>query len=392
MAGGGFSGGDAAASADPGGGLSQGDAAAPVGAEGRDRDAARRRRSRPTRTGEPAPTIIDVADRAGVSTATVSRVLSGSKAVRPETERRVLAAVDALGYRPSGPARALAGSRTRTLGLIMTDLSQAFYPELSRAVESAAQARGYTMILANGAGDSLREAGYLDLLAERRVDGILVASWGITARHIDWLVRAPVEVVLLTCRAPGVPLPAILAASRQGARLAVEHLVALGHRRLGEIAGPAESAATSERRAGVLDAIAATGLPAGSVAVAHSRGDFASGETAAAALLAATPRPTGLICYNDLVAAGALKAARAAGLSVPGDLSVVGFDDVPLAAMLEPPLTTVAQPVAEMATWAVERISERIEAFDRGEPPPGPEVVEMGCRLVVRSSTTEAPA
>jgi LacI family transcriptional regulator len=269
----------------------------------------------------------------------------------------------------------------------MTDLSQAFYAELGRAVESAAQERGFSMILANGAGDSAREATYLDLLAERRVDGILVASWGITARHVDWLVRAPVEVVLLSCKAPDVPLPAILAASRHGARLAVEHLVALGHRRLGEIAGPARSAATSERRAGVLDAVAAAGLPVDALAVAHSDGDFASGEAAAASLLVAADRPTGLICYNDQVAAGALKAARSAGLSVPRDVSVVGFDDVPLASMVEPALTTVAQPVADMATWAVERLWAQIDAFDRGEPPPAPTVIEMPCRLVVREST-----
>lgn len=297
----------------------------------------------------------------------------------------------ALHYSPSGPARALAGSRTQTLGLIMTDLSQAFYAELSRAVESAAQGRGYTMILANGAGDTQREANYLDLLAERRVDGLLVASWGITARHIDWLLRAPVEVVLLSCKASGVPLPAILAASREGARLAAEHLIGLGHRRLGEVTGPPYSAAAVDRELGVRDALAAAGIPVEEFAVAHSMGDFASGEQAAAELLACDPRPTALICYNDLVAAGALKAARAAGLRIPDDVSIVGFDDVPLASMLEPALTTVAQPIGDMASWAVERIHAQICSLDEGVLLPVPDVTYAPCRLILRGSTGPIP-
>lgn len=359
---------------------------------GADRDAVRRRRSRLTRTGELPVTIEDVAARAGVSIATVSRVLTAAKVVRPETQRRVREAMTALSYRPSGPARALAGSRTQTLGLIMTDLSQAFYAELSRAVESAAQARGFTMVLANGAGDTQREANYLDLLAERRVDGILVASWGITARHVDWLLRAPVEVVLLSCKASDVPLPAILAASREGARLAAEHLIGLGHRSLGEITGPPYSAAAVDRELGVRDALAAAGIPVEEFAVAHSQGDFNTGEEAAAELLTRRPRPTALVCYNDLVAAGALKAAKAAGLRVPSDVSIVGFDDVPLASMLEPALTTIAQPIADMATWAVERIHAQIDALDQGAPLPVPEITYVPCRLVVRESTGPAPA
>jgi len=357
----------------------------------RDRDAVRRRRIRPMRSGVLPARIEDVAERAGVSTATVSRVLRGTKSVRPETMRRVTEAVEALSYRPSGPARALAGSRTQTLGLIMTDLSQAFYAELGRAVESAAMERGFTMILANGAGDEQREASYLDLLAERRVDGILVASWGITARHIDWLVHAPVEVVLLSCRAPGMALPATLASSREGARMAAEHLINLGHRRIGEISGPPYSAAAADRGAGIRDAFEAAGIPADDSTRAESQGDVASGQAAAAQLLAREPRPTALVCYNDLVAVGALKAAKAASVRVPKDLSIVGFDDVPLATMVGPELTTIAQPVAEMAAWAVERLQRQIQAFDRGEPAPPASVVHMPCRLVIRDSSGPVP-
>jgi LacI family transcriptional regulator len=359
---------------------------------GPDPDASRRRRSRPGRSGGVPATIDDVAEHAGVSIATVSRVLRGTKAVRPATQQRVRDAVDALCYRPSGPARALAGRRTRTLGLIMTDLAQTFYAELSRAVESAALERGYTMVFASGAGDEQREASYLDLLAEQRVDGILVASWGITRRHIDWLVDAPLEVVLLSCKAPGIALPAVLADSREGASVAVEHLIGLGHRDIGVIAGPSYSAAAHDREVGLLETLAEHGVALSDRFVAHSTGDFETGRGAAAELLAAEPRPTALVCYNDLVAAGALKAAVTAGLRVPADLSIVGFDDVPLASMVEPSLTTVAQPIEAMAVWAVEQLQRQISAFDHGEAAPPASVVHMPCRLVIRGSTAAVPA
>ena len=351
----------------------------------------RRRRARP-RPGGPRPaTIGDVATLARVSIATVSRVLNDRKPARPETRGRVLAAVAELDYRPSGPARALQGQATGMLGLIMTDISQPFYTELALVVESEARARGYTIMLANGAADNDREAAYLELLAERRVDGILVASWGITARHVDWLRRAPVQVVLVSCEAPGVPLPAIVAASRDGARQGAEHLIGLGHRRLAEIVGPSLSAAAGDRHAGVLEALDAAGIPAGDLAVAACGGDVATGEAAAAELLARDPRPTAIVCYNDLVALGAMRAVRAAGLRLPEDVSVVGFDDVALAALVHPPLTTVAQPGALMAAWAVERLVAQIAAARAGGALPVPELLRVPCRLVVRGSTC-APA
>lgn len=353
---------------------------------------ARRRRPRGARPGQRRATIAEVAAEAGVSIATVSRVLTNTKPVRPETRRRVLEAAAALDYVPSGPARALAGSPTGMLGLLMTDLTQPFYTELANAIESEAQARGYTLMLANGAGDSGREASYLDLLAQRRVDGILVASRGVTTRHIDWLRRAPVEVVLVTCEAPGVPLPAIVAASQAGAAMAADHVLGLGHRRIGEIVGPAVSASSPERHAGVVGALAAAGIAERDLAVEACDGDVAGGRVAAEALLARTPRPTAILCYNDLVAVGALHAIAAAGLSCPGDVSVVGFDDIPIAAMVSPALTTVAQAVDDMARWAVDRITAQIAA-NRGEGTvEPPEVVRTACRLVVRGSTAPPPA
>lgn len=352
----------------------------------------RHRRTRGRRSGGQA-TIQEVASLAGVSTATVSRVLTNRATVRPETRRRVLEAVAGLGYVPSGPARALAGGPTGMLGLLMTDLTQPFYTELAHAIESEAQARGLTLILANGAGDSGREAAYLDLLSQRRVDGILVASRGITDRHIDWLRRAPVEVALVTCEAPGVALSAIVADSREGAASAADHVMQLGHRRIAVIVGPPDSASSTERLAGVKDALARAGLPMGVVPVAACAGDVASGRAAAASLLALVPRPTAILCYNDLAAVGALHAIADAGLACPADVSVVGFDDVPVASMVSPSLTTVAQAVDEMARWSVERIAAQIAArwgHVAGEAAPSPLIIREPCRLVVRASTGPA--
>ena len=172
------------------------------------------------------PTIRDVARQAGVSTATVSRVISGSVAGRPQTRALVLAAADALGYRPSAVARSLKLRTTQTLGLLVTDIQNPYYPEIVRAVEDAAFERNLAVLLCNGADDPAREETYLDLLVDRRVDGIIIASSGLQERHGAWLARRSMPVVLVNWAAADVPLPAILGDNRAGGRLATEPPVA----------------------------------------------------------------------------------------------------------------------------------------------------------------------
>jgi LacI family transcriptional regulator len=305
-------------------------------------------------TGTRPPTIADVARAAGVSTATVSRALSGAPGLRPETRERVLAIARQLGYRPSGVARALKRGMTRTLGLIVTDIANPYFPAVVRAVEDAARQHGFTVLLGNGDEDPDREAAYLELLAERRVDGLIVASGALGERHRRWLVDAPVPVVLVNSALPDTPLPAILSDNRAGGRLAAEHLLQLGHRRLGHIAGPPSSSATAERLAGIREAMAAWGLDPADLALETGDGHPSGGAAAMERLLRRQPAPTGVLCYNDLTAIGALRAAHARGLRVPEDLSIVGFDDIEAARYVEPPLTTVAQQVAAMGRWAVD--------------------------------------
>jgi len=372
-------------------------------------------------------TIAEVAARAGVSIATVSRVLAGMPGARPETRERVLAVARELRYRPSGVAQSLKRRATRTLGLIITDIANPFFPDLVRAVEDAAREAGYTVLLCNGADDPEREAAYLELLASRRVDGMIVASSALTERHGRWLATAPLPAVLVNCadaegRLPAIlsdsrdggrqaaahllglghgqlghiataplpavlvncadaegRLPAILSDSRDGGRQAATHLLGLGHRQLGHIRGPRPHAAAAERHAGVLDALADAGVDQQTLVVVEGDGHVAGGERAARELLRLAPNTTAMACYNDLTAIGALRAVRALGLAAPGDVSVVGFDDIDLARYVDPPLTTIAQQTEHMGRWAV-------RALIGGDgPSPGAEMLPV--HLVVRGST-----
>jgi LacI family transcriptional regulator len=272
----------------------------------------------------------------------------------------VLAAADELGYRPSAVARSLKLRSTRTLGLLVTDIQNPYYPEIVRAVEDAALERNLAVLLCNGADDPAREETYLDLLVDRRVDGIIIASSGLQERHGAWLARRTAPIVLVNWAAPELSLPAILGDNRAGGRRAAEHLLSLGHRRIGHLTAPARNAAAAERQAGIRDAITAAGLDPDRLVVVEADGQVAGGERAARELLDRYRTVTGIVCYNDLTAIGAVRAVRGLGLRVPGEVSVVGYDAIALSAWVDPPLTTIAQQTSEMGRWAVRRLGELI--------------------------------
>jgi LacI family transcriptional regulator len=272
----------------------------------------------------------------------------------------VRAAALELGYRPSAIARSLKLRATRTLGLIVTDIENPFFPQLVRGVEDAARNAGYALLLCNASDDPDREAGYLDLLVDRRVDGIIIAAGSLPPRHADWLARPPLPVVLVNTRAAGPRMPSIVSANRAGGRLAVEHLLALGHRRIGVLTAPARHQDAPDRLAGGRDALASASTGADALVVVTGDAHVGGGERAAAELLAAAPDVTAIATYNDLMAIGAMRTIRSRGGAVPGDVSVVGFDDIDLAAYVEPALTTVAQQTAEMGRRAVATLTELI--------------------------------
>jgi LacI family transcriptional regulator len=350
-----------------------------------------------------ATTIADVARRAGVSTATVSRVLSGVGRASPATHARVQAAARDLGFRPSDVARSLKRRSTLTFGLIVTDIENPYFPQLVKAVEDAAIGEGYAILLCNADEDPEREASYLDLLVERRVDGLIVAASTIGSRQGEWLASAPLPAVLVNTAAPGSGLPTILSDNRGGGAAAAGHLLELGHRRFGYLMPPPRNLDAPDRLAGVRDALVGAGLDLDGAEPALAIGDGAptvtGGEAAMASLLALAARPTGVIAYNDLMAIGAMRAVRSAGLRVPDDVSLIGFDDVAFAAYVEPPLTTLRQETAEMGRWAVATLTERVKATGGGgemngatAPPTAAERRVVPVQLVVRASTGRAPS
>ncbi len=299
-------------------------------------------------------TIRDVASRAGVSTATVSRALRGGVGVEPATRLRVERAARDLRYRPSGVARSLKLRLTRTLGLIVTDIGNPYFPQVIRAVEDAARGRGYSVVLADGRSDEEREIQSLELLAARQVDGLLIASSALTERHRSWIDERPCPVVIMNSGQAVGSVPAVLSDNRAGGRLAADHLLDLGHRFLTYVATPASgNLALDERLEGVRAALAARGRAAQDLDVVVGDGGVAGGEQAAQEALARRPGTTALICFNDLSAVGALRGVHALGMAVPTDISVIGFDDIELAPYMEPSLTTVRQDTGAMAEWAV---------------------------------------
>ena len=304
-------------------------------------------------------TIREVADRAGVSTTTVSHVINNTRFVSEDVRRRVQAAMDELGYWPNALARSLRRGETHTIGLVLPDSANPFFAEVGHAVEAAAFAAGYSVLLCNTEGDCAKEQSYLDVLAEKHVDGVILIAAGDCLGSLPALsLRLPVAVVDRDL--PDIQLDAVLADNRQGGFLATQHLYALGHRRIACITGPSHLTPSAERVIGYREALAAAGLPVAEDLIL--RGDFhpESGRRGAHALFALPDPPTAIFACNDLLAIGVLRAAAETGRRIPDEMAVVGFDDIEIASYVFPQLTTISQPKLEMGRRAVLRLLERM--------------------------------
>jgi len=317
-----------------------------------------------------------------VHPSTVSRALHRPDlSLRPETRRRVLAAVERLGYQPSAIARGLRLRRTRTLGMLVPDITNPFFPPIIRGAEEAARERGYELLVSNTDDVPERETAALRILRERQADGLLVATSRTADATIGTLRRERFPFVLVN---RGSRVAADLAVEVDNAGAAadvVAHLADLGHRRIAHIAGPLSTTTGAERAAGYRHAMRSRGLTAASALMAEAEAySEVAGYTAATRLLRASP--TAIFAANDLLALGALRAAREAGLAVPEDVSLVGINDIPLVGLIDPPLTTVRVPEREMGKVAAGMLIALLE----GEPIARRNVV-LPTELVVRSST-----
>lgn len=326
-------------------------------------------------------TIADVARLAGVSVATVSYVLNGTRPVSPERRQRVLEAIEALGYRPNRVARSLRARRTNTIGLIVSNIVSPFYTEIARAVEDVARRHGYSVILCNSDDDPAKEREYVDLLLGRQVDGLLVAPAPNDQAALAEVVDTGAPLVLVNRRPAGVDAPSVTMASGPATHELVRHLIEHGHRRIGVISGVPGSPSSQDRLEAYAHALREAGIEPDPRLVRHGHAQYEGGMAAARELLQEPDPPTAICSLGTSMTLGALVAIRQMGLRVPEDVALVGYTDTPWYQVTDPPLTAVAQPVRRLGELAIDLLLRSI-----GGEVPEPRHIALPCEVVVRRS------
>ncbi len=330
--------------------------------------------------------IKDIAKAAGVSHSTVSRALSDSPLIKAETKARIQQLAQEMGYSPDAIARSLVTQRTHTVGVVVTTITDPFVAEVVQGIEDKAQENDYSVILASSASEPERELAAVEMLRAKRVDSLIVTSSRVGALYLEHLERFGVPVVLINNhnRQSGRYTFSVSVDNQHGGHLATAHLIQRGHRRIVYVSGPADHSDDAERLAGYRQALDESSITFDPTLVVHGNGRLDGGERALRTLAGLAEPPTAVFCYNDMTAIGLISAARQAGLSVPDDLAVVGFDDIPLAAHVYPSLTTVAQHQRDMGRQAMNMALALMAADDSTMP--FSDVVVKG-RLIVRASS-----
>jgi len=326
-------------------------------------------------------TMHDVAQTAGVSLMTVSRVVNNKDDVSQATRDRVMDVIEQLSYRPSSIARGLATRRTGTLGVVVPDISNPYFASIVRSAEEEAYAKNYSVFLGNTNEDPERELTVLQSLEDKQVDGLILFSSRLEDDALFEALESFPTVVLVSREKKGADVGAFTIDDVFGGRIAIEHLLKSGHRNIGLISGPTISLSTTGRLQGYRIALQAAGIPVNENWIQHCHPGVEGGQETAKELLKNHPEITALFCHNDLVAVGALQACAELGLRVPDDIAIIGYDDIRLAELVSPKLTTLRVPRTEIGATTMQMLLEQIEV-EGAEP----KEIHLRPELIVRAS------
>lgn len=333
-------------------------------------------------------TITEVARRAGVSAMTVSRVVNRSGYASPATRAKVEQAIAELGYVPNAVARHLRSKRSKTIALVVSDITNPFFTTIARGVEDAAALRGYAVMFANTDESEAEEIEYLRMLAQRQIDGVLLVPAGSSATPFRLLHNQQIPVVVIDRRVVARKVDEVRCDSEQGAYELVRHLIGLGHTRIAVITGRQNISTSTDRVVGYERALRDAGLPLAPDLVAYDSFSLEGGYRQVRRILENEPRPTAIFATNNFLAFGALRALHEASLRIPEDVSLVTFDDLPAEWHDDPFLTVLAQPAYELGRQATELLLGRLE----GEKRPKRQVIMLPGELIVRRSSGPVPA
>lgn len=336
-----------------------------------------------------APSIRTIAKLAGTSVSSVSRVINKSGYASPDLRERVEAAIRSLNFTPSKGARMLRGEPSRMIGLILPSIDVPFFGILAHTIEQYLFECGFQTLICSTAENADHEARYIAMLLSQRVDGVIVASAFSDTGHFRALADAGIPIIAIDRDLSGIADAAVMADHEEGGRLMVRHLLAHGHEKIGVVGAPGHSQPVQLRLAGIREELAKTGLEPLAVSLSGEH-SFAETYRLARGLLQARPEVTALIGTTDIAAIACIHAAHDLGFSVPGDYSVIGFDDLPEGMFVLPRLTTVAQPIRGVGIAAADALAKMIAARESGAPPVAAETTRMPVALVARQSVGPA--
>lgn len=330
-------------------------------------------------------TIYDVAREAGVSIAAVSQVMNGKGKISEERRAEIMKVMEKLNYQPSVIASALIGKKTYTLGLLVPDISNPFFAEIARAVEDQGHNLGYSLVICSTDNKDERVERYLSLLQQKSVDGIIIGTGMDNKDMFTPLVERSIPVVMIAREMPDFAVHTVVVDDFVGGTLAAKHLLELGHTRMAILAEHAKVTSSRERVKGFVSTLAEGDVQLPEARVRHCSYTVEDGKREAIALLEkpASERPTAVFCCNDMLAIGALQAAKQLKLRVPEDISVIGFDNTILASVTDPPLTTIAQPIEPMGKQVVDLLISELKKKSSAK-----QRVVMRPELIIRQSTT----